>query len=178
MRVYAESPQANTYVTNLSARDLVGFFKAKLHGKFNVKPIPNGLQVDDEKAPFTYITMMPNSDGIMITLSRNAFFERKEPPKTKPEDAFGIEFPDGVSLMIKTDSAYVMTSKRPFAELCEYFADKYGKGDGVFVAKDTAASTPYCTIANNGSGVKWQAISIVANPNEPGSVMISIARKN
>jgi len=87
----SSSPQAEMYETPLTPAELIGFYKAKLHGRFILKDIPNGLSVDDPKSPFTSITFSPYGDRYFLILARNVMLPAKKGEPLAP--AFGVEFP-------------------------------------------------------------------------------------
>ncbi|MFO0745801.1 MAG: hypothetical protein U1F43_09015 [Myxococcota bacterium] len=182
-KLQASVSSSEIYDSTLPARDILNFYKAKLHGKYSMKPIPNGLMIEDEDSPFSYITITGGVGGhMMLALTRNTLVAPKTP--TGPvEPAFGVKFPDDASSIMKADSAVVMRSKKPFKEVCDFYAlsPEYGTHKSVFVSRGEMQGQTYCSIANTGQegteDLKWQAIAIVPDPMEAGSVMITVAPK-
>jgi serine/threonine protein kinase len=174
-RATTSAAQMEMFETALGAREVIGFYKAKLHGKYTVKDVPNGLMVESQDSPFSYITVQPNGDVIYLVLSRNALAEKPQKPSGPPPPAFGVEFPDDASMIVRSEQAIVMRSRKAHKELCDWYESKYGSIKGVMVMRDLESSYPSCTIAAaTAEDTAWMAIAIMKDPNSAGAMMISV----
>ncbi|MCC6620144.1 MAG: protein kinase [Deltaproteobacteria bacterium] len=180
----ASVASAEMYQTKLAARDVIGFYKAKLHGRYTVKDIPNGLQIDDQDSPFSYVNLTASGgDLLTLVLTRNTLAPPKPKATTAVEPAFGVEFPSDGAVIVSSAQAVIVRSQKSFAEVCAFYAEdpRFGKAKGILVAKDEKAATPYCSIVNpdtsGANGIAWQAIAIVNDPTVKGAVMVTVAGK-
>ncbi len=176
-QVVTSSPQAEMYETAVPPLDVLGFYRAKLHGKYTLKDVPNGLMIEDQTSPFSYVTLTPNGDRYYLMLARNSLVPAKKANGPLPA-AYGVEFPPDASLIMRSEQATVARSRLGFAEVCSFYEQKYGNIKGVMVMKDPEAEQPYCTIAaSTAEGIEWMAVAIVNDPMSKGAVMISVAKK-
>ncbi len=172
------TPQTEMYETANAPRDVLQFYRAKLHGKYKLKDMPNGLMIEDQNSPFSFINLSANGDRWYLMLQRNALAPASDKPAGPLPAAFGVEFPPDASLIMRSDQAVVARSRLGFAAVCEFYDTKYGKIEGIIVMKDLEAETPYCTIAASMvEGSEWMAVAVVNDPMSKGAVMISVARR-
>jgi serine/threonine protein kinase len=176
--IVTSSPQTEMYETANAPRDVLQFYRAKLHGEFKLKDMPNGLMIEDQDSPFSFITLSANGDRWYLILQRNALAPASAKPAGPMPAAFGVEFPPDASLIMRSDQAVVARSRLGFAAVCEFYETKYGSIQGMMVMKDLEAETPYCTVAASMvEGSEWMAVAVVNDPMSKGAVMISVARR-
>jgi len=171
------SPQAEMYETALPPRDVIGFYKAKLHGKYALTDSPNGLMIADQGSPFSVISFSPMGDRFYLILSRNALAPPPKQAKGPPAPAFGIEFPDDASMIMKSEQAVVMRSRKPLKEVCSFYVDKYSNLKNVTTMRNDEDATPSCTISAMESDVPWMMVAIINDTMSAGAVMISVIPK-
>lgn len=173
------TPQAELFEIQANPRDIMAFYKGQLQGRYPLEEIPNGLSIKSQESPFSFITLSPNGDAFYLSLSRNVMApETGKASRTNPagETVFGVDIPGDMSVIMRSEMAIVLRSRRPLAEVCTYFTDRYGRLEKVMVISDFEAATPTCVVANSGGPHPWQAISILPDPQAKGAVMISIAK--
>ena len=69
-RQTTKTPQAVVLQTELSAKQVVAFYRYHLRDTFGpVKLVPNGLQVTSADSPFSYISLSKAPNGLMIILA-------------------------------------------------------------------------------------------------------------
>jgi serine/threonine protein kinase len=169
----SSSPQGEVYETPLTPQEIMGFYRAKLHGVYAIKEALNGLLIDDPKTPYTGVTFSPYGDRFYLMLTRNPLVPTKVTGPLAP--GFGVEFPPDSSLIMRSPQAVVVRSRKPFAEVCEFFMSRYGNVPNVIASKDAEAAQPYCMLAGAAAEkIEWSAISIMKDPNSPGALMISV----
>ncbi len=174
-RLTASTTQAEVFETEITPKDAIAFFKAKLHGKYTVSDVPNGIAIAEQESPFSYVTFSPFGDRYYMMLARNALAPRPDKPKGPPPPAFGVEFPDDASLIMKSEQATAMRSRLGFANVCDFYDKKYGGIKGVMVMRNDEGATKSCTIAAAmAQDTPWMAIAIVEDPTSAGAVMISV----
>jgi hypothetical protein len=166
------------FETTLAPRDLMGFYKAKLFGRYSVKDVPNGLMIEDQDSPFSYITLTPNGDSHWLIYQRNALAPKPDKPPEPLAPAFGVEFPADATMYMRSEQAMVARSRLPFKEVCDFYEKKYGGMKGVMVMRDDQGEMPTCTVAATmAEDTKWMAVAIVNDPTSAGAVMISVVPK-
>ena len=174
-RHMTSASQAEMYETALEPRAVIAFYKATLHGKYSVKDVPNGVMIEDEQSPFSYVVLSPNGDRYYLILQRNLLAPKPAAPAGPPAPVFGVDFPADASLIMRSEQATVMRSRLGMKQVCDFYEAKYGALKGVMVMRDDAAATPYCTIAATMSEeTAWMAIAIVNDSTSAGAVMISV----
>ncbi len=172
----SSSPQAEMFETPLTPAELIGFYKAKLHGRYTLKDSANGLVIEDPKSPFTSITFSAYGDRYFLMLARNVMIPAKKGEPIAP--AFGVEFPAEATLIMRSPQAVIVRSRQPFAAICDFYTNKYGNIKNVVAARDIEAAQPYCTLAGAAvEGIEWSAISVTRDPTSPGALMITIAAR-
>jgi len=177
----ATTAAAEVYDSELSARELIGFYKAQLHGKYALRDIPNGIQIDDANAPFSYVTISAGTGpGMMLVLTRNVMVERED---KGPDPAFGVLFPEGSTMVVKSPQAVVVRSKRAFKDVCDFYAThpSFGGHKDVTLSRQDEGSQLYCIMVPDGQDgskdLTWQAISVIPDPTAEGMIMISVTPK-
>jgi len=174
-RHVTSAAQTEMYETAVPGRDVVAFYKARLHGRYTVSDVPNGLMIAEQDSPFSYIILSPNGDRFYRMFQRNALAPRPDKPAGPPPPAFGVEFPEDATMIMKSEQAMVMRSRLPFKKVCDFYQDKYGSLKGVMVMRDEDGAQPTCTIAAAmAEGTPWMAVAIVNDPTSAGAVMISV----
>ncbi len=176
-RSTGSTPQGEMFETAVAPRDLVGFYRAKLHGKYKLRDVPNGLEVSDPDSPFSYITFSMVSDRTYLVLSRNALAPQPE-KKGPPPPAFGVDFPPDATLTMKTEQAVIMRSRQKLTPTCDKFIATYGSVKGAMVWRDDQGQTPLCTITvTNNPDVAWMSITVMSDPMTTGALMITVVPK-
>jgi tRNA A-37 threonylcarbamoyl transferase component Bud32 len=173
------TPQAELFEIKAPAREIILFYKQQLSGRYTVEEIPNGLQVKNSDSPFSFITLSANGDAFLLNLTRNVLApETEKAGKQKDgETVFGLELPDGCSVIVRSEQALVLRSRMSLADVCAHFFSRYGGLPNVVVVNNSEADSPACVLASSNGKYEWQAVSMVPDPQSPGSVMISIAKK-
>lgn len=169
------APQAEMYETSLSGRELIGFYRAKLHGRYRVEEMGSGLMVKDEDAPFNYVMVQNNGDRNYLMLSRNPMAPKKADGPLPP--AFGVEFPPDATLVMRSPQAVVARSRQSLASVCAFYEAKYSGRDGFIWLNNLDSTTPSCVASATAEDSPWTGIAIINDSMAPGAVMISVAAR-
>jgi tRNA A-37 threonylcarbamoyl transferase component Bud32 len=173
------TPQAELFEVKAPAREIILFYRQQLQGRYPVEEIPNGLSIKSSDSPFSFVTLSANGDSFLLNLTRNVLApETEKAGKQKDgETIFGLEIPDGCSVIVRSEQALVLRSRMALADVCAHFFSRYGGLPNVVVVNNSEADSPACVLASSNGKYEWQAVSMVPDPQSPGSVMISIAKK-
>lgn len=169
------SPQMEMYESAYSARDLIGFYRAKLHGRYKVEDMANGLMLKGEDTPFSYVMVQNNGDRNYLMLSRNPLAPKKADGPLPA--AFGVDFPPDATLVMRSAQAVVARSRQSLASVCAFYEAKYSGRDGFMWLNNLDSSTPTCMVSATGEDSDWSGLAIMADPMSPGAVMISVAAR-
>jgi len=175
-RLSTTTAQAEILETDLSAAEVIGFYRAKLAGRYSdIQKIPNGLMIGDEKSPFSTISVMNMGDTVNIVLARNALAKTSGTKSAEDKVYFGVPAIDDASITAKMRGVAVLRSRKTMDEVCAFYTDALGEIDGVVMVQDTKADPPYCNFAAGGDAkTEWQGVAIVDDPMTKGALMISI----
>lgn len=169
------SPQMEMYESAYSARDLLGFYRAKLHGRYKVEDMANGLMLKGEDVPFSYVMIQNNGDRNYLMLSRNPLAPKKADGPLP--SAFGVDFPPDATLVMRSAQAVVARSRQSLASVCGFYEAKYSGRDGFMWLNNLDSATPSCVVSATGEDSQWSGLAIMADPMSPGAVMISVAAR-
>jgi hypothetical protein len=173
VKLLASTPQAEVFETGIGPRDAIAFYKSKLSGRYRVGDVPNGIMIEGPDTPFSYVTFTPYADRFNMVLTRNALAAQPDKPAGPPPPAFGVGFPDDATLVMKSEQAVAMRSRKPFDEVCAFYEKQFGGIKGVMVMRDD--DTPSCTIAASmAQGTAWLAVAVVKDPMSTGALLISV----
>ena len=178
-RVSMTTPQAVMLESSADAEDLLAFFRAHVTELYGApSTIPNGIQVPAGKAPFSYITLMnsPSGEGIMVVLTRNVLF-KKAATGTELQDAFGVAIMPGGKVFMRTAQVVSVRTRKPAAEVFDFYENLYGKGDGVTLVRQDDNDPPVMSINTTNKSKPWQSISIVGDPSNPGSLLVNVMKR-
>ena len=182
-RVTTSTPQADILETDLTGREIIDFYMAKLAGRYGaVQEVPNGVMIAGEDTPFSTVSIMSMGEGLNIVLARNSMAKNAgKAVSVAGQDFFGVTAVEESSIMIKTPDVATLRTRRPMAEVCAFYTERFGNLKGVTVLQDVEAASPYCNFAAGPEAeTLWGGIAILPDPSSTnrGSLMISIqARK-
>jgi len=176
-RITTSTAQAEILETDLTAREVLTFFKAKLAGRYGaLTDIPNGLMIGGDEAPFSTLSVMTMGDRLNIVLARNAMAKAATaPPSLEGKRFFDVPAIPDASIVMKSPQVAVLRSRASMVEACRFYTEQLAALDGVTTVQDAAADTPYCNFAASAEAkTAWQGVAIVVDPTSKGALMISI----
>ncbi len=178
-RITGTTAQAEMLETDLPAADVLGFYKAKLAGKYGeLQEIPNGLMIKGD-SPFSIVSITPLGGGrLTLVLSRNAFFKGAATPggSVQQKQFLGLDIIDGASVVFKAASHITLRSRKPLREVCDFYAAQVSDLEGVITLRmEDSDTTPTCNFAAaQAPDLPWIGINAVADPMSKGAIMINL----
>ncbi|PIE20161.1 MAG: hypothetical protein CSA66_01235 [Proteobacteria bacterium] len=181
-RITTSTPQVEVLQTDLSADQLVGFYKAKLAGKYGeIQDVPNGLMIKGD-TPFNVVTISAAGGGRMsLVLARNAFYKRAPTSPgggDNPTSYLGVTLPQDSAVIIKTDQGLTLRSRAPMREVCDDLAGQLSGLDKVLSTRfEDASGDPGCAFASTQADTRWSTVSVVQDPTIKGSLVVHVQAK-
>lgn len=153
------SPQAVAIRVTDPAQEVLAFYLAHLPEAFGpVTRMPNGVQINDPKAPYTFVSFSRDATGDLLVIGmRNALVE---PPAPKQTDAFGVTLMPGSREMFRGPTMVTATVKGSAEQVFDYYAGRYGKLPGVQVFRHDGNDPPTMALMGQKAEVGWKMVSV------------------
>ncbi|MCB9539279.1 MAG: hypothetical protein H6704_23945 [Myxococcales bacterium] len=153
------SPQAVAIRVTDPAQQVLAFYLAQLPKVFGpVTRMPNGVQITDPKAPYTFVSFSRDATGDLLVVGmRNALVE---PPAPQRTDAFGVTLMPGSREMFRGPSMVTATVKGNAKQVFDYYASRYGKLPGVMVFRHEDNDPPTMALMGQQADVAWKMVSV------------------
>jgi serine/threonine protein kinase len=125
----ARTSQSLVLTTDEPPVDVLAFYRHTFGQEYAVQTIPNGLQINDTKAPVTTVAVMIQSGQTMVVLVRNALVPLERP--TSDRGAFGEPlFPGAVESMVSGQSA-IYYATAPIDDVIEFYSAAFAGRPGL-----------------------------------------------
>jgi serine/threonine protein kinase len=173
----ARTPQSLVLVTDEPAIDVIAFYRHVFGQKWPVQAIPNGLQINDAKAPITTVAVMLQAGQTMVVLVRNALVPLERPASAS--GAFGEPlFPGAAESMVSGQTA-VYNATAPIHDVIEFYVAAFHGRAGVNSYRGDNDGKPLLTMTINDPKEPVTSISVLPDPQSADGkrVMIAVQRR-
>ena len=170
--LYSTSPQALVLKTEMDPLAALAFYKAEFVAKCDgFTEFPNGVMPKKNTCPMSSVSVVRSPMGILISIAKSVLLE---PPKSAGKVIFSVPIIDGAVEMTRMANMVVLTSKRPIAEIMDFYQGKYSSVPKITVIR-TSTDTPVLVVNADEANLEFKTLTVTKNPMD-GGVMITIMK--